>query len=349
MQDFLYPLPKKNLISRFKPVFDILNRGLSGSLVSLPHTGKSSLIQFVLSQPELLKEFKNDRKFIYLNPENFGRATTENLYKNILSQLSDKLFLISDEYYLLNEIIKHSKHPITFVMDWLEGWKSFSPEAGIGLKSIWENGQHKVPHLINFILLSPPSPTVYPFFQPLKSILSENIINFPLLDQEECRYSILRFSQMWSRNVSAKEIDDIINKSSGVAGLIKPLLSDSGSQDKLNIICKNLLPYAKDLPKGSYIQQLIDSYLPTNRIGDLEFEGNLGAQEITLLQKFLSEPGKLFSRDQIAEALWGKLANEKYSDWAIDKAISRLRKKLKYNPKNKILTVKNMGYKYIIL
>jgi len=36
----------------------------------------------------------------------------------------------------------------------------------------------------------------------------------------------------------------------------------------------------------------------------------------------------LVTRDQVAEAIWGRHYLEKYSDWSIDKSISILRKKL---------------------
>ena len=35
------------------------------------------------------------------------------------------------------------------------------------------------------------------------------------------------------------------------------------------------------------------------------------------------------SREELAEVVWGDEADEKYSEWAIDKRISRLRKNLK--------------------
>ena len=42
------------------------------------------------------------------------------------------------------------------------------------------------------------------------------------------------------------------------------------------------------------------------------------------------------SRDEIAEIIWGKSWQSKYSDWALDKAISRLRRKIN-SPQYRIL------------
>ncbi len=73
----------------------------------------------------------------------------------------------------------------------------------------------------------------------------------------------------------------------------------------------------------------------------------LTRQEYEILGFFLKQPNKLHSRDTIAEALWGKESYEKYSDWAIDQLMSKLRKKLgKLGLEEKILvTVRGRGYK----
>lgn len=70
-------------------------------------------------------------------------------------------------------------------------------------------------------------------------------------------------------------------------------------------------------------------------------------QEHELLTKFLGEPNKLISRDEIGSVLWGKNSDEKYSDWAIDQVVSKLRKKLiKLGlGENSIFTVRGRGYR----
>lgn len=75
----------------------------------------------------------------------------------------------------------------------------------------------------------------------------------------------------------------------------------------------------------------------------------LTRQEYEILAYFLKQPNKLHSRDAIAEAIWGKESYEKYSDWAIDQLMSKLRKKLeKLGADGKTLvTVRGRGYKFI--
>ncbi len=71
-------------------------------------------------------------------------------------------------------------------------------------------------------------------------------------------------------------------------------------------------------------------------------------QEYSILTLFLQNPGKLLSRDDIGSVLWGDSSYEKYSDWAIDQLMSKLRKKLKQIGSNiDIATLRGRGYKFI--
>lgn len=57
--------------------------------------------------------------------------------------------------------------------------------------------------------------------------------------------------------------------------------------------------------------------------------GLLTPTDRELLEVFLAADGSIITRDYIATVLWGDDAFEKYSEWAIDQRIARLRKKLK--------------------
>ncbi len=54
----------------------------------------------------------------------------------------------------------------------------------------------------------------------------------------------------------------------------------------------------------------------------------LSGQELLTYNLLSSHPGEIVSKDQIAAAIWGETWEQKYSDWAIDKLISNLKKKL---------------------
>lgn len=82
--------------------------------------------------------------------------------------------------------------------------------------------------------------------------------------------------------------------------------------------------------------------------GGIPVEEKFTGQEYNMIKFFLEDPGKLKTRDEISEILWEKESYEKYSDWAIDQVISKIRKKLKQlGTKTKLVTVRGRGYKLV--
>ncbi len=78
-------------------------------------------------------------------------------------------------------------------------------------------------------------------------------------------------------------------------------------------------------------------------------KGKITARDYRLLSLFLKKPGQIISRDEIAETLWQENSYDKYSDWAIDRAIFALRKRLKeWGVSSSCLqTTKGLGYRWI--
>lgn len=343
MQDFLYPLPKKDFLRRFKPVFDYLNSGLSVVLSSPPYTGKSSLIKFILSQPTFLQNFTQNKVLYFTPDEKLDRTQDEYLeIKKSLDEISQVL----------------DKRPLIVVIDHLQSWDSNSQTK---LKLIWELGKRNFPHKINFLLLnSSPDLSQINIRSSIKEVFTEKEIVFNLWSESEIEYATRRFLSLYKDSVSELRIKDIVKISSGVAGLIRPLIKFDNTYKKLDPariaanreihdILLELLPFSDIFPKTSFISVSLQNLHPSQRIGDLEISSDLSAQDMELLNKFLSKPNEIINRDEIAETIWGKLSAEKYSDWAIDKAISRLKSKFPSNSRTKILTIRNAGYKLISL
>lgn len=85
-------------------------------------------------------------------------------------------------------------------------------------------------------------------------------------------------------------------------------------------------------------------------IGNTNVEEKFTRQEYEILRFFLKEPDKLRSRDEIGEAMWGKESYDKYSDWAIDQVLSKIRKKLNdLGAGNSLATVRGRGYKLTLV
>lgn len=82
--------------------------------------------------------------------------------------------------------------------------------------------------------------------------------------------------------------------------------------------------------------------------GGVPVEEKFTGQEYNVIKFFLEVPGELKTRDEISEILWGGESYEKYSDWAIDQVISKIRKKLKQlGARTKLVTVRGRGYKLV--
>ncbi|KKQ24184.1 MAG: hypothetical protein US40_C0002G0015 [Candidatus Roizmanbacteria bacterium GW2011_GWC2_37_13] len=90
---------------------------------------------------------------------------------------------------------------------------------------------------------------------------------------------------------------------------------------------------------GILFEQFIKNKLPKHKLifnsnnkklyyGGQSCEDKFTYQEFKLLTYFITHENELVTRDQVAEAIWGRHYLEKYSDWSIDKSISILRKKL---------------------
>lgn len=72
----------------------------------------------------------------------------------------------------------------------------------------------------------------------------------------------------------------------------------------------------------------------------------LPQKEFLLLYKLISYPGKIFTRLQLMDEIWGR---ESHSDaQTIDVHINRLRRRFEDNPDFEIITVRGLGYKVTV-
>ncbi|MFC1780115.1 winged helix-turn-helix domain-containing protein [Patescibacteria group bacterium] len=103
----------------------------------------------------------------------------------------------------------------------------------------------------------------------------------------------------------------------------------------------------EDIPEkiGIYIDQKTKTVFLDGKT--LEKEPT--SSEFKILNLLYKNKGNIVNREELAQAIWGKHTIEKYSDWAIDRTISRIRKKLG-DPARKpkyIYTIKGRGLKLI--
>ena len=85
-----------------------------------------------------------------------------------------------------------------------------------------------------------------------------------------------------------------------------------------------------------------DSLSVTSAAGQV----TLPQKEFKLLFKLLSSPGRIFTRRQLFDDVWGPDANAEQH--TLDVHISRLRERFRDNPDFHIVTVRGLGYKGVI-
>lgn len=101
--------------------------------------------------------------------------------------------------------------------------------------------------------------------------------------------------------------------------------------------------------KGSSSEVSLDLKTGEVLVNGLPAKEKISLQEYHLLNAFIKKKDCVLSRDQIAQVLWGKDFEEKYSDWAIDQVISQLRNKLDKLDvsSSKLQTIRNRGYRWV--
>lgn len=80
-------------------------------------------------------------------------------------------------------------------------------------------------------------------------------------------------------------------------------------------------------------------------LGAIDLSKKFAPLELKILIYLYEHKNAVVKREKIADLIWGKEEDEKYSDWAIDKLISRLRARLaQYTSLYRLVTKKGRGF-----
>jgi hypothetical protein len=366
MDKYFYPIPKEDLLARFRPVFLAVSKGQSATLIALPHTGRTSHFRFIISQSKYLPELSIPSK-IKLVDSDVTKSNLTSYLSEILSSLDDSELTRSalyskDDYLIFNQLRQvvqslTADFPLTLILTLKAdsiGFFSDLDKFIVNLqKSALKNNLTIVWSLETSIhrqiVSSHPS-----------SSLSQNIVYFPTFSETETIHSITRLFKTSQKNYSLSMQKDIFSQTKGIAGLFHlfvdgyPSFIDSEpgpaqivSDLKIEL---NQLPLElqKKLILPKCVQLLALSPNTQTKFKSILLKNQPTSQEISLLNFFLSKPNQQITRDEVANIIWGKQSNVKYSDWAIDKAISRLRSKIS-SSNYQLMTVKNLGYQLIVV
>lgn len=379
---YFYPIPREKLIKRFEKPFEKLAAGQSATIVALPHTGRTSHLRFICSQPELLKKLGLDSQNTTTAFVNVDRIT--NSYKAFLFELINNLINQSgiptdknaiaalscrDAYLLNNQLIGliekvSTKKKLVLIIALKKKALPYLKEIDNILVHCQKAAQK---HPISILWNTDTEILRNYSAGHSSSTFLDNIFYHPSLDREETEHSLERIALSKGKNIPKKLLDRSHKLTGGFACMLHQFVnlidlknlqefkdnlfsSDYVQKSLLDIkreikINKNLLKFLTTEEGSDFIEKLD---IAETEFSSIKLSKTPTAQEINLLellQKNLQNP---MSRDDIAKALWGKAWEKKYSDWAIDKAISRLRKNIK-SPEYKLITVKNLGYELIKL
>lgn len=123
---------------------------------------------------------------------------------------------------------------------------------------------------------------------------------------------------------------------------------------EIDYLKKHLLLTENNKISGKWVHDYFakdKSIEPNKKVQDLilelkTIEKNFTEKEYQILNELVSNPDEILTRERLANILWNDEAHLKYSDWAIDKIISKIREKLELlQVQNiKIKTIKGKGF-----
>ncbi|WP_330203077.1 response regulator transcription factor [Cyanobacterium sp. Dongsha4] len=146
-----------------------------------------------------------------------------------------------------------------------------------------------------------------------------------------------------------EELDRIIGLSTGADDyLVKPF-SPRELVARVRALLRRSLRHEKQsqIYETSHFILNLDEHIATRKLENQpQEELDLTALEFNLLSAFISYPGKVWSREQLIDKLWG--ADFFGDERVVDTHIRRLRKKIEPNPAQPsfVKTVVGVGYKF---
>lgn len=167
----------------------------------------------------------------------------------------------------------------------------------------------------------------------------------PIIDRRQTEIIWYSLSEIQRRLIRLIIIGDFVFEA--------PFLPDIDYLLQTGLVAKKGDSYInnlKKLPKFLSTGKKLSLSLKQNKLfyGEELIQHRLKAKQLRVLRLLVCHKNQVVSRDKIAEALWKEKADDSFSEWAIDKFIQRLRKKLEDNLIDgaTIKAVKGKGFIY---
>lgn len=383
--NFDFPLPLTNLHERYDPIFAALKKGLSATLIGLPLSSRSAYFKFIVEYTSLLSQFIDSEgfDFKYIGGKHLSDAELtihialgiassqfvsekqkQNLHESI--RINDPLLIQTKTLEIVKEIKSGKIVLCLFDADDILPGKPESLEFLLNLVNI---NKHRS-SAGGVLLFSTASPKFFDIlntseFVRIRPIFEDQLSYFTLHSDTELDYvrqrlesfrgasitnpvhalakklsfgHYLLYKTLSQESVSTlKALTSVTNSS--ISSILETLAKSLRAKERKDWTWKCFVPF-KPLSESP----LFNPSLALSE-GSLKNIDILTAQEALLLETLLAKTD-LLSRDEVAQRLWGADWTNKYSDWAIDKVVSNLKRKIK-DSDLKLITLRNRGYKLV--
>jgi hypothetical protein len=269
-------------------------------------------------------------------------SLTENIYSHCKSY-SNFIFLSNSDFQQFTKDPAHTFWgEVQSNIVWGEKFLYDEPSILLSSKSFQDKQSVKfAPKFVEKLAkysFGDPTVVLYAFYQSLSSedfiasLMSKTKIE-EIYETLGCDYLDWRFNliigKMQAEEVKALKSENIENRYISKTGLLT-------KNNKLTYLNPLFEYFVKNRLKTSTRASTTEK----SQLSSTELRG----QELLVYNLLIAHTGEIVSKDKIAELIWGETWEQKYSDWALDKLISNLKKKLLQleNPA-KLQTFKKLG------
>ncbi|MBU2592441.1 MAG: helix-turn-helix domain-containing protein [Patescibacteria group bacterium] len=384
----LPPLPQKSTLSRLSPIINYANQGLSVKVFGLPGVGKTSVFSWLANTPSLQQSLKvlPNTQILYLDLE---PTITTLGHKSLVQQAQQSLSRLKENkqnrlVFILDSAIVLKQNQVLQTI-FSQGYQSFRPR--LSFVYLLTNFHQNYDLIKQIPLLKTSLGEAILFFPLFNQEESNHAIDqwqqitgfnfFPaqrnLILSQSGGYAVLikKLALLLKENPEIIPENQILKQFPEVVDVLNrlyPFFSDHQKQilsllankktrtmkkDSFDLnVLKNfgVLNAKKDLFSPLFTRYLILQNRFRSNTNGFAFTDNLTASELNLFNLLYQNQNQIVDRDAIAQAIWGNLWQEKYSDWAIDKIISQLRHKMaKKEDRRKLTTFRGRGFCLSIL
>lgn len=340
---YLYPITPETLNSFVDKISKAVKSKSSYSFFFNENVGGSrAWIRFITTHPELTNLYKllPASKIAVFEPSDCIEQSSLAFFYQLLIVISkavgsnnlpeyekSSLYSIHNQIKKLINKIPKGQNLILFIVK-PNAFENIDTTISNLLYSIWKDNKDILTFIFSFsrIISNEELKSKYGL---LFEAINANTDTISSVSTVDIRHSIMHWSSKLNYEFTNDNIETIVKYSNGSLYLSKQLCQEISinKKDDINKLCKSIVE--------KHTSTNTNSKLSIKKTGDIIFLNRIDIsklftyQEFSVLKLLVEKSGTVVNRDDIAFALWGDKLFDKYSDWAIDKFVSLIRKKLK--------------------